>query len=73
MESLPFDVSIGIAALEFLERCSDFELQQIALVWGSENAVFLLEYDVVENPLDDCIETNTEYLTSDSDSVPDVD
>lgn len=72
-ESSIFEVTVGVPALDSLQGCLSFELQQATSILGSKKGTLPFEYALVEVPADDSLETNCEEFTSDSDAAPDVD
>lgn len=73
MESPPFDVMTGAPALEALQGCLNFRLQQVTLESVSKKASFPFKYAVIEVPADDNLEMDSEDFISDSNAAPNVD
>ena len=72
MESPTFDVIIGVPTLEALRGCLDFGLQQVTLFAEDKKAVLPFEYALIEVPIINDSDTDSEYFTSDSDAAPDA-
>lgn len=68
MESLPFDVIIGVPVFEALQGCLDFGLQRVTLVSGGKKATLPFEYAVIEDPFGSSLETDSEDIGSDPDA-----
>lgn len=73
MEISPFCGETGVLALEVLQKCLDYGLQQVSLPFGSKKATLLFEYAVVEMCVDDSLETDNEDFIFDSDAASDID
>lgn len=64
MESTPFDVIVGVSALEALQECLRFGLQQIILVSSSKKKTLPFKGAVVEAPVSDCLGKDSQDFTS---------
>ena len=71
MKNPPFEVIIGVPTLEALRGCLDFGLQQVTLFAKDKKAVLPFEYALIEVPIVNDSETDSEDFTSDSDIAPD--